>query len=166
MVGVALMASPKHPLKNEREKKMRLTSTKRMSVSLLLLFWRQILFMLDRLMFIFCSQNMVSEVPVVKINMNALLNVKEDPELTILWIQALESARSVRANQGAPLKGAVKNALAITTNEYVKTYLKKSMKMFRKNSAGFTKRAVIWLVDKVSSMLLSFFDWKYDRDVF
>jgi hypothetical protein len=55
----------------------------------------------------------------------------------------------VRANQGAPLKGAVKNALAITMNEYVKSYLKKSMKMFRKNSAGFTKRVVIWLVDEV-----------------
>jgi hypothetical protein len=65
--------------------------------------------------------------------------VEEDPELTIFWIQALESARSVRANQGAPLKGAVKNALVITTNEYVKSYSKKLMKLFRKNSAGFTK---------------------------
>jgi hypothetical protein len=101
---------------------------------------------------------LVFEVPVVKINMTALLNVKEDPELTILWIQALESARSVRANQGAPLKGAVKNALAITTNEYVKSYLNKSMKMFRKNSAGFTKRAVIWLVEKVSFMLIFCFE--------
>lgn len=109
-------------------------------------------------MFFFLKKNLVFEVPVVKINMTALLNVKEDPELTILWIQALESARSVRANQGAPLKGAVKNALAITTNEYVKSYLNKSMKMFRKNSAGFTKRAVIWLVEKVSFMLIFCFE--------
>jgi hypothetical protein len=86
---------------------------------------------------IICSEE--NSVLVIKINMTALLNVEEDPELTIFWIQALESARSVRANQGAPLKGAVKNALAITTNEYVKSYSKKLMKMFRKNSAGFTK---------------------------
>ncbi len=99
---------------------------------------------------------MVSLAPVVKINMTALLNVKEDPELNVLWMQALDSARAVRVNQGAPIKGAIKNALAITTNDYVKTYLKKSMRMFRKNSAGLTKRAVIWLVDKVSFMLLSF----------
>lgn len=90
------------------------------------------------------------QAPVVKINMGALLNVTEDPELTALWIQALDSARSVRVNKGEQLKNIVKNALAITTNDYVKTYLKKSMRLFKVNSAGTTKRAIVWLVDKVS----------------
>jgi len=84
--------------------------------------------------------------------MSALLNVEEDPELSARWVQALDSVRSVRANIGAPFKSAVKNAVAITTNDFVKSYLKKSMRTWRNNSAGLTKRAIIWLVDKVNSL--------------
>jgi hypothetical protein len=81
--------------------------------------------------------------------MQALLSCPEDKDATAKWLQALDAVRTVRANIGTPFKNAIKNALAFTTNDYVKSYLKKAMKPWKQNSAAFTKRAVIWLVDKV-----------------
>lgn len=87
--------------------------------------------------------------PVVKIDMAALLSVEEDPTLTTRWLQALEDVRIRKTNSGGPIKSAVKSAASITTNPLVKLYLKKSMRKWKGNAAGFTKRAVIWLIERV-----------------
>lgn len=87
--------------------------------------------------------------PVIKVDLAELLAVEEDPILTTRWLQALEDVRTRKTNSGGPIKSAVKSAASITTNPIVKTYLQKSMRKWKGNAAGFTKRAVVWLVDRV-----------------
>jgi len=87
--------------------------------------------------------------PVIKVDMQALLAVEEDPDVTAKWLQALEDVRTRKTNAGAPIKSAVKSAIKVTTNPLVKGYLKKSMRNWKSNAAGFTKRAVVWLVERV-----------------
>lgn len=87
--------------------------------------------------------------PVIKIDLRALLATEEDSEITTRWLQALEDVRTRKPNSGAAIKNCVKSAKSITTNSLVKVYLKKSLRQWRGNSAGFTKRAVLWLVDRV-----------------
>ena len=87
--------------------------------------------------------------PVIKVNLSTLLSVEEDREITAQWLQALEDVRTKKPNSGVPIKSCVKSAISITKNPQVKSYLKKAMRKWRGNSAGLTKRAVIWLVDRV-----------------
>uniref|UniRef100_A0A7S4JIP1 DDT domain-containing protein n=1 Tax=Odontella aurita TaxID=265563 RepID=A0A7S4JIP1_9STRA len=87
--------------------------------------------------------------PVIKVDLGALLAIEEDSEIAMSWLQALEDVRTRKPNSGAAIKSCVKSAKSITTNPHVKIYLKKSMRQWRGNSAGFTKRAVIWLVDRI-----------------
>eukprot|EP00804_Cyclotella_cryptica_P003333 CCRYP_012832-RA/>CCRYP_012832-RA protein AED:0.04 eAED:0.04 QI:150/1/1/1/1/1/3/177/1597 len=86
---------------------------------------------------------------VVKIDMEGLLNVEEDPAVTTKWLQALDDVRSKKPDNSGPIKSAVKSAISTTTNHLVKAYLKKAMRKWRARSAGFVKRAVVWLIDKV-----------------
>jgi hypothetical protein len=92
---------------------------------------------------------MESKVPLIKIDFAALLAFEEDPLITASWIQALEDVRNHRSNKGGPIKQAIKSALSVVANEWVKAYLKKSLAKWQRNSAGFTKRTVIWLMDRV-----------------
>ncbi len=85
---------------------------------------------------------------VVKIDMDALLTVEEDPVVTRKWLQALEDVRTRKPDNSGPIKSAVKSAIAVTTNQHVKIYLKKAMRKWRAKSAGLVKRAVVWLVDR------------------
>ena len=86
---------------------------------------------------------------VVKIDMEALLSAEEDPEVTTGWLQALEDVRTRKPDNTGPIKSAVKNAITVTTNQFVKSYLKKAMRKWNSKSAGLVKRAVVWLVDRV-----------------
>jgi len=86
---------------------------------------------------------------VVKIDMEALLSVEEDPAVTRKWLQALEDVRTRKPDNSGPIKSAVKSAIAVTTNQHVKMYLKKAMRTWRAKSAGLVKRAVVWLVGRV-----------------
>lgn len=86
---------------------------------------------------------------VVKIDMEGLLNVEEDPEVTTKWLQALDDIRIKKPDNSGAIKNIVKSAISITTNHLVKVYLKKAMRKWRANSAGLVKRAVVWLIDKV-----------------
>jgi len=86
---------------------------------------------------------------VVKIDMEALLAVDEDPLVTIKWLQALEDVRTRKPDSSGPIKGAVKNAISVTTNQHVKAYLKKAMRSWKAKSAGVVKRAVVWLIDRM-----------------
>jgi len=85
---------------------------------------------------------------VVKIDMDALLSVEEDPAVTRKWLQALEDVRIRKPDNSGPIKSAVKSAIAITTNQHVKMYLKKAMRTWQAKSAGLVKRAVVWLVGR------------------
>jgi hypothetical protein len=86
---------------------------------------------------------------VVKIDMEGLLNVEEDPEVTTKWLQALDDIRIKKPDNSGAIKSIVKSAISITTNHLVKVYLKKAMRKWRAKSAGLVKRAVVWLIDKV-----------------
>lgn len=86
---------------------------------------------------------------VVKIDMEGLFNMEEDPEVTTKWLQALEDVRTKKPDNSGPIKSAVKSAITITTNPLVKSYLKKAMRKWKARSAGLVKRAVVWLVDRV-----------------
>ena len=86
---------------------------------------------------------------VVKINMEALLAVDEDPLVTTKWLQALEDVRTRKPDSSGPIKSAVKNAIVVTTNQHVKAYLKKAMRSWKVKSAGLVKRAVVWLIDRM-----------------
>jgi hypothetical protein len=87
-------------------------------------------------------------VAIVKIDMEALLSVEEDPVVTRKWLQALEDVRTRKPDSSGPIKSAVKSAITLTTNTHVKVYLKKAMRKWRAKSAGLVKRAVVWLVDR------------------
>lgn len=86
---------------------------------------------------------------VLKIDMDALLAVDEDPFVTTKWLQALEDVRTRKPDSSGPIKSAVKNAIAVTTNQHVKAYLKKAMRTWKAKSAGVVKRAVVWLIDRM-----------------
>ncbi len=86
---------------------------------------------------------------VVKIDMESLLGVDEDPLVTTKWLQALEDVRTRKPDSSGPIKSAVKNAIAVTTNQHVKSYLKKAMRSWKAKSAGVVKRAVVWLIDRM-----------------
>ncbi|KAL7471338.1 hypothetical protein ACHAXS_013445 [Conticribra weissflogii] len=90
-----------------------------------------------------------SAAAVVKIDMEALLAAEEDTVTTARWLLALEDVRTRKPDNTGPIKSAVRNAIAATTNQYVKSYLKKAMRKWNKKSAGLVKRAVVWLVDRV-----------------
>ena len=87
-------------------------------------------------------------IPVIKCDLAAIFAVEEDSQMTIKWLQALEDVRTKKPNSAGPIKSAVKTAISLTTNSLVKAYLRKSMKQMKPNSAGLTKRAVVWLVDR------------------
>uniref|UniRef100_A0A7S4VAH9 DDT domain-containing protein n=1 Tax=Ditylum brightwellii TaxID=49249 RepID=A0A7S4VAH9_9STRA len=93
-----------------------------------------------------CDEELI---PAMKVDMVALLGKEEDPSVTTRWLQALEDVRIRKTNSGGPIKSAVKSAIAITTNQDVKLYLKRALRKWKGNSAGFTKRAVLWLVNRV-----------------
>ena len=87
-------------------------------------------------------------IPVIKCDLAAIFAVEEDSQMTIKWLQALEDVRSKKPTSAGPIKSAVKTAMSLTTNSLVKAYLRKAMKQMKPNSAGLTKRAVVWLVDR------------------
>lgn len=86
---------------------------------------------------------------VVKIDMEALLSASEDPAVTRNWLQSLEDVRNRKPDSSGPIKSAVKAAIATTTNQHVKLYLKKAMRTWKNKSAGLVKRAVVWLIERV-----------------
>ena len=84
---------------------------------------------------------------VLKVDIEALLSVEEDPVLTRQWYQSLEDVRTRKPDNSGPIKSAVKSAISVTTNQHLKAYLKKAMRTWRPKSAGFVKRAVVWLTE-------------------
>jgi hypothetical protein len=90
-----------------------------------------------------------SKVPLLKIDMAALLADGEDPLITTSWLQMLEGVREQNATATKSIRKAVKDATALVTNKWVRAYLKKVLASWNGSSADFAKRAVIWLVDRM-----------------
>eukprot|EP00547_Thalassionema_nitzschioides_P013554 CAMPEP_0194249628 /NCGR_PEP_ID=MMETSP0158-20130606/20923_1 /TAXON_ID=33649 /ORGANISM="Thalassionema nitzschioides, Strain L26-B" /LENGTH=1526 /DNA_ID=CAMNT_0038986183 /DNA_START=14 /DNA_END=4591 /DNA_ORIENTATION=- len=88
-------------------------------------------------------------IPVIKIDFAGLLAQEEDPLITASWLQALQTVRTAKASEGRKIKQALKTANAVVANRWVKAYLKKSLTDWKPDSAIFTKRAIIWLIDRV-----------------
>ena len=85
-----------------------------------------------------------AKIPLIKVDMSALLDYEEDPLITASWLQSLEEVRSNSSSNSAPIKQAVKTARDVVANKWVKAYLKKAL---IGDTPSFTKRAVLWLVD-------------------
>jgi hypothetical protein len=87
-----------------------------------------------------------TSVPLIKIDMAALLDYKEDPLITASWLQSLEEVRSLSSSNRAAVNRAIKTARDVVANKWVKAYLKKALKG---DTPSFTKRAALWLVDRM-----------------
>ncbi len=103
--------------------------------------------------------------PTIKVDIVALLDYPdEDVEVTKKWLQALEDVRERRTNSGGAIKSAVKSALSITKNPFVKSYLRKSLQYWQGNAASFTKRSVMWLIGRVREARPDLWGRKIDPD--
>ena len=88
--------------------------------------------------------------PTIKVDILALLDYPEEEiDVTKRWLQALEDVRERRTNSGGAIKSAVKSAMTITKNPFVKAYLRKSLRHWQGNAASFTKQSVMWLIGRV-----------------
>ena len=87
--------------------------------------------------------------PTIKVDFTALIDHEEDPIVTQKWLQALEDIRIRRANAGKSIKAVIKSAVSLTTNPFVKSYLKKAMQGWKSGDASFAKQSVMWLIGRV-----------------
>lgn len=87
-----------------------------------------------------------SNIPLIQVDIAALLQSPEDPLITTSWLQSLEEVRNHNSSDSEPVKRAIKTARAVAANKWVKAYLKKALSG---DTPGFTKRAVLWLADRM-----------------
>ena len=103
--------------------------------------------------------------PTIKVDLEALLNYPdEDIAITRQWLQALEDVREKRTNSGGAIKSAVKSASSITQNQFVKSYLRKSLLHWQGNAASFTKQSVMWLIGRVREARPDLWGRKMDQE--
>jgi DDT domain/Williams-Beuren syndrome DDT (WSD), D-TOX E motif len=91
-----------------------------------------------------------SDLPLIKVDFAALLADQEDPSLTSSWLQALQSIRNIKAFDAVALKAAIKSAHRLMANKWASAYTRKAIQLGRTSGPGFMKRAMVWLVDKVT----------------
>jgi len=104
-------------------------------------------------------------IPLIKVDLGALLDMDEDPDVTKRWLQALEDVRERRTNSGGAIKSAVKTATSITKNPLVKAYLRKSLQNWQSNAASFTKQSVMWLIGRFREARPDLWGRKINQDV-
>ena len=85
--------------------------------------------------------------PPIKINMTSVLAETEDPLITTSWLHALEKVRDLATSNVKETKEAVKAAMKVVSNKWVLAYLKKASS--KVHGPLFTRRAVLWLADRV-----------------
>jgi hypothetical protein len=85
-----------------------------------------------------------TNIPLIKVDIAALLQSPEDPLITTSWLQSLEQVRNHSSSDTGPIRRAIKAARDVAANKWVKVYLKKAL---LGDAPGFTKRSVLWLVD-------------------
>jgi predicted metal-binding transcription factor (methanogenesis marker protein 9) len=96
--------------------------------------------------------------PLIRIDMAALLAEAEDPLITTSWIQNLEEVRKPHHARPDAVRDAVRTAIAVVANKWVRAYLRKSLELFKTSGAGSMKRAVVWLLDRVLDARPDLFD--------
>lgn len=89
-----------------------------------------------------------STLPLIKVDFAALLLEPEDPLITQSWLQNLEKVRRINENEHDSIQGAIRSAMGVVANKWVRAYLRKSLKLGKTSGSSFMKRAVIWLVDR------------------
>lgn len=92
------------------------------------------------------KKNHKADAPLIKIDMAVLLNQSEDTLITTSWVKSLEG---IAKQRGKAVKKSIQAALKLTRNKWVGAYLRKAIGLFRTVSPQATRRAVVWLVDRV-----------------
>jgi hypothetical protein len=90
-----------------------------------------------------------SYLPLIKVDFAALLMETEDPLITTSWLQNLEQVKMMKSSDDETMKRSIKTAMSVAANKWVLAYLRKALKLGKTSGAGFMKRAVVWLVDRV-----------------
>jgi hypothetical protein len=89
--------------------------------------------------------------PVIKVDMDVLLQEKEDPLITSSWLLALENVTAGKegvVNTDA-VKEAIKTALKLVSNKWVHAYLRKTLDGGKSNGPKFMTQAVMFLVKTI-----------------
>jgi len=85
----------------------------------------------------------------IKVDLAALLEHQEDPLITNSWIASLEEVSTLNAADIDGINKAVKTALGVVANKWVAAYLRKALKLSKGKNGRPTKRALVWLLDRV-----------------
>jgi hypothetical protein len=104
------------------------------------------------------------DLPLIRVDFAALLAETEDPLITTSWIQSLDAVRTLKAADTEAIKNSIRTAINVVANKWVKAYLRKAMKLGTTSGAGFMKRAVIWLLDRVRDARPDLFDRGVNKD--
>jgi hypothetical protein len=105
-----------------------------------------------------------SDLPLIRIDFAALLAVTEDPLITTSWIQSLDAVRTLKAADTEAIKNSIRTAINVVANKWVQAYLRKAMKLGKTSGAGFMKRAVVWLLDRMRDARPDLFDRGVSND--
>eukprot|EP00977_Amphora_coffeiformis_P010262 scaffold2383_cov161-Amphora_coffeaeformis.AAC.18 len=90
--------------------------------------------------------------PVFRIDVEALLNHAEDALITSSWLQSLDLAKIDKASK-SETQAAIRTALQVVANPWVKAYLRKAAKAVSRRGLAFTKQAIRWLVNLFRPLL-------------
>lgn len=92
-----------------------------------------------------------SDLPLIKVDFAALLEYPEDPSLTSSWLQALQSIRKIKATDKEATKKTLDTAKGLMANKWAAAYTRKAIQLGRTSGPSFMKRAMVWLLDKVTA---------------
>ena len=90
-----------------------------------------------------------SDLPLIKVDFAALLMVDEDPLLTNSWLHHLEQVEAIKSSDHEMIKQSIRTAMSVSGNKWAIAYLRKALKLGKTSGAGFMKRTVVWLADRV-----------------
>mmetsp|Transcript_14924 Transcript_14924/g.36626 ORF Transcript_14924/g.36626 Transcript_14924/m.36626 type:complete len:1594 (+) Transcript_14924:381-5162(+) len=90
------------------------------------------------------------DLPLIKVDFAALLADPEDPLMTTSWLKALGPICKTKDMDKATIKKTMKSATALVSNKWVLAYLRKSVQLGKTSGSDFLRRAVLWLVKKVT----------------
>lgn len=91
-----------------------------------------------------------SDLPLIKVDFEALLAYPEDPLITTSWLTALQPFRKVKDTNKVAMRQTLNSAIALVSNKWVLAYLRKAIKLGKTSGSNFMKRAVLWLADRVT----------------
>eukprot|EP00980_Cylindrotheca_fusiformis_P016752 scaffold5048_cov121-Cylindrotheca_fusiformis.AAC.3 len=90
-----------------------------------------------------------SDLPLIKVDIAALLGAVEDPLITTSWLTALQGVPNQKASNADAIRSSIKTAMGVVANKWVLAYLRKALKLGNTSGPAFMKRAVVWLLDRM-----------------